>query len=99
VGLAGIEPATSSLSGMRSNRLSYSPADLLRLSVRGRIPQPAGVIWLASSGWRHVAGVMWMGSSGWCHLDDVIQVAPTDQVAQGLRPVHGAPPNAESHAR
>src|SRR5262249_37581367 len=25
VGLAGIEPATSSLSGMRSNRLSYSP--------------------------------------------------------------------------
>src|SRR5581483_4072720 len=26
VGLAGIEPATSSLSGMRSNRLSYSPA-------------------------------------------------------------------------
>ncbi len=26
VGLAGFEPATSSLSGMRSNRLSYSPA-------------------------------------------------------------------------
>ncbi len=25
VGLAGIEPATSSVSGMRSNRLSYSP--------------------------------------------------------------------------
>ena len=27
VGLAGIEPATSSLSGMRSNRLSYSPGE------------------------------------------------------------------------
>ena len=27
VGLAGIEPATSSLSGMRSNRLSYSPSE------------------------------------------------------------------------
>ncbi len=27
VGLAGIEPATSPLSGVRSNRLSYSPAD------------------------------------------------------------------------
>ena len=25
VGLAGLEPATSSLSGMRSNRLSYRP--------------------------------------------------------------------------
>ena len=30
VGLAGIEPATSSLSGMRSNRLSYSPAERTR---------------------------------------------------------------------
>ena len=27
VGVAGIEPATSSLSGMRSNRLSYTPVD------------------------------------------------------------------------
>ncbi len=27
VGLAGFEPATSPLSGVRSNRLSYSPAD------------------------------------------------------------------------
>ena len=26
VGVTGIEPVTSSLSGMRSNRLSYTPA-------------------------------------------------------------------------
>ena len=30
VGLAGIEPATSPLSGVRSNRLSYSPVDRKR---------------------------------------------------------------------
>ena len=34
VGLAGIEPATSSLSGMRSNRLSYSPGDRPRYPCR-----------------------------------------------------------------
>ena len=36
VGLAGIEPATSPLSGVRSNRLSYSPAKaLVRRSLGG----------------------------------------------------------------
>ena len=30
VGLTGFEPVASSLSGMRSNQLSYSPAALLR---------------------------------------------------------------------
>ncbi len=37
VGLAGIEPATSPLSGVRSNRLSYSPADPELLSAQAGI--------------------------------------------------------------
>ncbi len=35
VGLAGIEPATSPLSGVRSNRLSYSPAKEKKLAGLG----------------------------------------------------------------
>ncbi len=38
VGLAGIEPATSSLSGMRSNRLSYSPSGRPGYSGRRIMP-------------------------------------------------------------
>ena len=38
VGLDGLEPSTSCLSGMRSNRLSYRPA--LFFSIQGRHPTP-----------------------------------------------------------
>ena len=38
VGLAGIEPATSPLSGVRSNRLSYSPAAARHGTARGNRP-------------------------------------------------------------
>jgi hypothetical protein len=38
VGLAGIEPATSPLSGVRSNRLSYSP-----VCERTRLPLGAAI--------------------------------------------------------
>jgi hypothetical protein len=39
VGLRGLEPLTSSLSGKRSNRLSYRPrARCLRWHRRGRLP-------------------------------------------------------------
>jgi hypothetical protein len=40
VGLAGVEPATSPLSGVRSNQLSYSPAGGSMVAVRGRRHQP-----------------------------------------------------------
>ncbi len=33
VGLAGVEPATSPLSGVRSNQLSYSPREAITLPV------------------------------------------------------------------
>ena len=46
VGLAGIEPATSPLSGVRSNRLSYSPADSETVSA------PPKALLLTGSGLR-----------------------------------------------
>ena len=42
VGLAGIEPATSPLSGVRSNRLSYSPADRKRYRPAPTADYPVG---------------------------------------------------------
>ena len=49
VGLPGLEPGTSSLSGMRSNRLSYRPGVLLHLvsgvvapAVPGNVAQGVG---------------------------------------------------------
>ena len=49
VGLAGIEPATSPLSGVRSNRLSYSPADPETVSAptKALLLSGAGLRWLA----------------------------------------------------
>ena len=41
VGVAGFEPATSSLSGMRSNQLSYTPR--ARRRCRGRMVELIGV--------------------------------------------------------
>ena len=41
VGLAGFEPATSPLSGVRSNRLSYSPVD------PGTVSEPVKALLLA----------------------------------------------------
>ena len=38
VGVTGIEPVTSSLSGMRSNRLSYTPAFRKMVEVNGIEP-------------------------------------------------------------
>ena len=65
VGLAGIEPATSSLSGMRSNRLSYSPA-VVRSSRRSerhpttrpmaRAPDAASQVSTAKPGPAHLRG-------------------------------------------
>ena len=43
VGLAGIEPATSSLSGMRSNRLSYSPMCEVATLATGLAPRQARI--------------------------------------------------------
>ncbi len=45
VGLAGIEPATSALSVLRSNRLSYSPADLPGYTTgRGLLDRAGGAL-------------------------------------------------------
>src|SRR5664280_1567669 len=56
VGLTGLEPVTSALSGQRSNRLSYRPA-------RG-ITLPQGSGWLNSG-----ASVGQVGEVGWGHGD------------------------------
>ena len=50
VGLAGFEPATSPLSGVRSNRLSYSPAD------PGTVSEPLKALLLPWAGLRCLAG-------------------------------------------
>ena len=42
VGLAGVEPATSPLSGVRSNQLSYSPE---------RVPDGSAARWLYPTSW------------------------------------------------
>ena len=45
VGLGGLEPPTSSLSGMRSNRLSYRPGSLApRADARSRWGTPTGKV-------------------------------------------------------
>ena len=38
VGVTGVEPVTSSLSGMRSNQLSYTPASEKMVEVNGIEP-------------------------------------------------------------
>ena len=57
VGLSGLEPPTSRLSGVRSNRLSYKPISW----IRGRCPAPCTLILLDTllSWWR------WTGSNRW----------------------------------
>ena len=50
VGLAGFEPATSPLSGVRSNRLSYSPAD------PGTVSEPLKALLLPWAGLQYLAG-------------------------------------------
>ena len=54
VGLAGIEPATSPLSGVRSNRLSYSPSDPETVSAPSKalLLPGAGLRWLANRAFR-----------------------------------------------
>ena len=57
VGLSGLEPPTSRLSGVRSNRLSYKPISW----IRGGCPAPCTLILLdiLLSWWR------WTGSNRW----------------------------------
>src|SRR5699024_3583940 len=62
VGLAGVEPATSPLSGVRSNQLSYSPERLSTLA-------PLAHIWRTSP--------IGVGGCGWL-LDDRESDAPGD---------------------
>ena len=42
VGLGGLEPPASSLSGMRSNQLSYRPVNLEQLTWRNEPSRPGG---------------------------------------------------------
>ena len=41
MGLSGLEPPTSRLSGVRSNRLSYKPSESLLMSFKGIRQPPA----------------------------------------------------------
>ena len=41
MGLSGLEPPTSRLSGVRSNRLSYKPISIKVASTYSPVPSPA----------------------------------------------------------